>query len=179
MPEYYKTTIAGCERSLPKCSVNDKLDIAAFIMYGDVEITIKTAEALLKKCPEFDVILTAEAKGIPLAYELARQSGKSYVVAHKGLKVYMTDPITVDVTSITTKNSQHLNLSSDEVNMLKGKKVLIIDDVISTGDTLKAIEKLVELSGGTVAGKAAVFAEGDASDRSDIIYLNELPLFFK
>lgn len=179
MEKFYEMNIAGCTRKLPLCSVSDKLDIAAFIMFGDVEITIKSADALLKKLPEFDIILTPEAKSIPLAYEIARQSGKPYIVARKGVKVYMTSPIEVEVKSITTANIQHLYLSAEEAEMLKGRRVLIVDDVISTGESLLAVEALVNKAEGIIAAKAAVLAEGDAADRDDIVFLEPLPLFFK
>ncbi len=179
MAETYKMTIAGLERVLPLCPLNEKLDIAAFIMFSDVEITVACATELLKKCPECDVILTAESKGIPLAYEMARQCGKPYVVARKSVKLYMTDPVSVTVKSITTANEQTLYLSQEKAELIKGKRVLIVDDVISTGESLKALEKLVECAGGEVACEAAVLAEGDAADRDDIIFLEKLPLFFK
>ena len=175
----YKITIAGVDRELEMFSVSDKLDIAAFILFNDVEITEKAAEALLKLCPEHDVVLTAEAKSIPLAYEFARRGCGSYVVARKGLKVYMRNPVSVTVKSITTANQQTLHLGQNEVNAIRSKRVLILDDVISTGESLKAMEQLVAAAGGTVVGKAAVLAEGDATKRDDIIYLEELPLFFK
>lgn len=176
---YYRMTIAGCERDLPRCPINDKVDIAAFIMFGDVEITQKSAQELLKKCPDFDVVITAEAKGIPLCYEVARQSEKDYVVARKGLKLYMKNPVCVCVKSITTEQSQVLYLGEDKAKMLEGKRVLIVDDVISTGESLLALEELVSKAGGNIVAKAAVLAEGDAADRDDIIFLEKLPLFFK
>ena len=175
----YKMTIAGLERELPLCPLNDKLDIAAFVMFSDVEITVASAQELLKKSPDFDIILTAESKGIPLGYEMSRQSGKPYVVARKSVKLYMTDPIAVTVKSITTAAEQTLYLSKEKADMIKGKKVLIVDDVISTGESLKALEELVTEAKGNISGKAAVLAEGDAADRDDIIYLEKLPLFFK
>lgn len=175
----YKMTIAGLERELPLCPLNEKLDIAAFVMFSDVEITVASAKALLEKCPDFDVIITAESKGIPLAYEMARESGKTYVVARKSVKLYMTDPVTVTVKSITTAAEQKLHLSQEKAALINGKKVLIVDDVISTGESLKALEKLVEAAGGIVSAEAAVLAEGDAADRDDIIFLEKLPLFFK
>ena len=179
MAEYYEMNIAGLDRKLKKCPVNEKLDIAAFIMFSDVEVTVRSAEQLLAKAPEFDVILTAESKGIPLAYEMARQSGKTYVVARKSVKLYMQDVVAVNVKSITTANEQVLHLDGEKAELLKDKKVLIVDDVISTGESLRALEYLVEKAGGTVSGKVAVLAEGDASERTDIIYLEKLPLFFK
>ena len=175
----YKMTIAGLERELPLCPLSEKLDIAAFVMFSDVEITVRSAEALLEKTPEFDVILTAESKGIPLAYELSRQSGKPYVVARKSVKLYMTDPISVKVKSITTSAEQMLYLSQEKAAMIKGRRVLIADDVISTGESLAALEKLTAAAEGITVGKAAVLAEGDAADRDDIIFLEKLPLFFK
>ncbi|MBR3282239.1 MAG: adenine phosphoribosyltransferase [Ruminococcus sp.] len=179
MAETYKITIAGLERELPRCPLNEKMDIAAFVMFSDVELTVASAEELLKKCGDFDVILTAESKGIPLAYEMARQSGKPYVVARKSVKLYMSDPVEVTVKSITTVNVQKLYLSKEKAEFLSGKRVLLVDDVISTGESLKALEKLTAAVGGEIAGEAAVLAEGDAADRDDIIFLEKLPLFFK
>lgn len=175
----YKMTVAGCERELPICPVNDKLSIAAFIMFGDVEITERAASELIKKCPEHDILVTAEAKGIPICYEMARQENKPYFVARKTVKVYMTNPICAEVKSITTKDSQKIYLSENDVDAIKGKKVLIVDDVISTGESLTALERVVEAAGGNIVARAAVLAEGDATKRDDIIFLDELPLFFK
>jgi adenine phosphoribosyltransferase len=177
MSRSYKLTVAGMERDLPICRVNEELSIAAFIMFSDVPLTVGCAEAMLKKTPDFDIILTAEAKGIPLAYEMARQSGKNYVTARKMSKLYMSDPIEIEVRSITTARLQKLYLDRHEVDMLKGKRVLIVDDVISTGGSLYAMEKLVELAGGNIVGRAAVLAEGDAAERKDIIFLEKLPVF--
>lgn len=179
MSEFYTMKIAGLERDLEKFPVSDKLDIAAFIIFGDVELTVKGCEELLKKVPEFDVIITPEAKSIPIAYEMARQSGKPYIIARKGLKVYMRNPLEVNVRSITTQHEQHLFLGETEVHKIKGKRVLIVDDVISTGESLVAVQKLVEDAGGIIAASCAFLAEGDAADRDDIIFLEKLPLFFK
>ncbi len=175
----YKMKIAGLERELPRFALNDKIDIAGFIMFGDVEITVAAATELLKKCPEFDYIVTPEAKSIPLAYEMSRQSGKKYFVIRKKAKVYMTEPVSVEVQSITTKSVQTLILDKSDGEQLRGKRVLIVDDVISTGESLLAVEKLLEKFDVNIAGKAAVLAEGDSAQRDDIIFLEELPLFFK
>ncbi len=178
MAEFYKMKIAGLERELRLCPINEKLDIAAFIMFSDVEITVESAKALLEKAPEFDVIMTAECKGIPLAYEMARQSGKPYVVARKSVKLYMQDVVSVDVKSITTANAQTLHLDGEKAALLRGKRVLLVDDVISTGESLIALEKLTAAAGGEIVGRAAVLAEGDAAKRDDLLFLEELPLFF-
>lgn len=177
--KYYEMTIAGCKRRLPLCAVNDKLDIAAFIMFSDVEITVASARALVEKAPECDIIITAECKGIPLAYEMAKQMNIPYVVARKSTKLYMINPVSVKVKSITTAAEQTLYISESEAEMMKGKRVLIADDVISTGESLSAIEKLVESAEGNIVGRCAVLAEGDAAERDDIFYLEKLPLFFK
>lgn len=179
MSETYKINIAGLTRELPLCPVSDKLDIGAFIMFSDVEITVKSAEELLKKVSNFDIIVTAESKGIPLAYEMSRQCGKNYVVARKSVKVYMTNPVSVSVKSITTDAVQTLYLGDTDAELIRGKKVLIADDVISTGESLKSLEALIAKAGGIVTGKCAVLAEGDACDRDDIVYIQKLPLFFK
>lgn len=179
MSEYYTIKIAGLERKLEKFPVSDSLDIAAFIIFGDVELTIAGCKELLKRVPEFDVIITPEAKSIPIAYEMARQSGKPYIIARKGVKVYMRNPLDVSVTSITTKNEQHLFLGETETSLLKNKRVLIVDDVISTGESLAAVRKLVAEAGGAEVAACSFLAEGDAAERNDIIFLEKLPLFFK
>ena len=179
MKTSYEITIAGLKRSLPLFPVNENLYIGAFIMFGDVEITIASAEKLLEKAPEFDVLISAEAKSLPLLYEMSRQSGSKYIVARKGPKVYMKDILTVNVNSITTAHEQILCIGSDDVEYIKGKRVLIVDDVISTGESLKALEALVNEAGGNICAKMAVLAEGDAAERDDIIFLEKLPLFDK
>ncbi len=179
MNENYSIKIAGCERKLPICKINENLSIAAFIMFGDVELTKNVAQELLKLCPEYDVLITAEAKGIPLCYEMARQSNKRYVVARKSVKLYMKNALHVNVKSITTEKVQDLYLSEDEIEYVKNKRVLIVDDVISTGESLKAIEMLVQESGGNIVGRACALVEGDATIRSDLIYLGKLPIFKK
>ena len=176
MSEYYELKIAGLTRKLERFPISDKIDIAAFIIFGDVELTVEGSKALLKKVPEFDYIITPEAKSIPIAYEMARQSGKPYIVARKGVKVYMRNSLEVSVTSITTKKEQHLYLGETEANLIKGKRVLIVDDVISTGESLVAVRELVKKAGAVEAAACAFLAEGDAADRDDIVFLEKLPL---
>lgn len=177
--KFYSLTVAGVQRNLPICPVSDTLDIAAFVMFSDVELTVACAKELLKKCPEFDVMITAESKGIPLTYEMSRQSGKQYFLARKSIKAYMRNPICVEVKSITTAGGQKLYLDQEYADQMKGKRVLIVDDVISTGQSLSALESLVQSAGGNIVGRAAVLAEGDAAKRQDITFLEPLPLFFK
>lgn len=179
MKETYRLTVAGVQRDLPICPVNENLSIAGFVMFGDVEITIAAAAELLKKVGDFDIMVTAESKGIPLTYEMARQSGKPYVLARKSIKLYMSDPVSVSVKSITTAQVQTLYMDSADMALLHGKRVLLVDDVISTGDSMNALANLVEKAEGVVVGKCAVLAEGDAGNRDDIIFLEKLPLFFK
>ena len=176
----YTMKVAGLERQLPLCKVADNFYIGAFIIFGDAELTVACAKELLARIPEnsYDYMLTAEAKSIPLIHEMARQSGaKKYFIARKGSKVYMPNPIHVSVRSITTLRQQDLFLGADECEAIKGKRILLVDDVISTGESLHALEELVHTAGGTVTGKAAILAEGDALKRDDIIYLNPLPVF--
>ena len=176
----YSMEIAGLRRELPICKVTDSLYIGAFICFGDAELTVACARELLKLVPaeEYDYLFTAEAKSIPLIHEMARQSGAAkYFIARKGPKAYMPDPIHVEDQSITTAGTQRLYLGRDDAEPIQGKRVLIMDDVISTGGSLLAMEALIKKAGGTVAGKIAVLAEGDAKDRTDIRYLAPLPLF--
>mgnify|MGYP001513131037 FL=1 len=170
MSEYYRVNIAGMERDLLRCPLNDKLDIAAFIIFGDVELTVHAAAELLKRLPEFDYIVTPEAKSIPLAYEMSRQSGKKYFVARKKPKLYMKDPVIVNVRSITTESVQTLIMDSIEGEQIRGKRVVILDDFISTGESLKAVEELCAKFDANVVAKAAVLAEGDAAKRDDIVF---------
>ena len=178
MKKAYSMEIAGVKRDLPLFKVNDNLQIAAFIIFGDVEMTVAAAGALLDKAPEYDILVTAEAKSIPLIHEMARQAGENYyVVARKSPKVYMDDITTVEVKSITTDHVQTLCIGKTEADAIRGKRVLIVDDVISTGESLAAIETLVNRVGGNIVGKMAILAEGDAIARDDLIYLEPLPLF--
>ena len=178
MDMFYKLKVAGLERDLPLCKVCDDLYIAAFILFGDVEMTIACASELLKKAPAYDIMITAESKGIPLLYEMARQAGmNNYIVARKGSKLYMKNVLTTKVKSITTENKQILCIGCEEAEYMRGKRVLVIDDVISTGESLAALETLINQAGGNIVGKMAILAEGDAINRSDIICLKNLPLF--
>lgn len=170
--------IAGLDRNLPICKVTDSLYIAGFVIFGDQELTVACAKELLKVAPEYDYILTAEAKGIPLAHEMARQTNApKYFLARKGPKLYMSGVFEVAVKSITTAKEQKLYLDTADAEMMKGKRILIVDDVISTGESLLALEALVEKAGGIIAGRMAILAEGDAQNREDLIYLEKLPLF--
>ena len=174
----YTLHVAGLTRELPIIKLSYDLSIASFVILGDTEIVRKTAPIIAKKLPEVDFIVTAEAKGIPLAYEISRVLNlNEYVVARKSIKAYMEEPIEVEVNSITTTNSQKLYLNNQDAKKIKGKRVALVDDVISTGQSLKALERLVEKAGGKVLAKAAILAEGDAKDRKDIIFLEALPIF--
>ena len=162
-------TIAGLKRSLPICKVNDDLYIGAFVIFGDVELTVACAAELLKRAPAYDYIITAESKGIPLAYEMARQTGQNkWFLARKGAKLYMRNVFSVEVKSITTAATQHLYLDGDDAEMMRGKRILIVDDVISTGESLHALEELVRKAGGEIVGRMAILAEGEAQDREDV-----------
>jgi len=175
---YHHMTIAGLERDLPICPLNENLSIAGFVIFGDPELTVACAKELLARAPEYDYIITAEAKGIPLAHEMARQAGnQKYFLARKGPKLYMRDIVGVSVHSITTAKEQKLYLDGADAALMKGKKILIVDDVISTGESLHALEALVEKAGGIICGRMAILAEGDAQERKDLIYLEKLPLF--
>lgn len=175
---FYTMNIAGHERNLPICPLNDELMIAGFVIFGDPELTTACAEELLNKAPEYDYIITAEAKGIPLAHEMARLAGNQYYfVARKKPKLYMTGVFETVVNSITTEGEQKLYLDKKDADLMKGKKILIIDDVISTGESLKAVETLVNAAGGIICGKMCILAEGAAAHREDLVCLEELPVF--
>ncbi len=174
----YEFEIAGLKRSLPMYKINEELSIAGFVIFGDSQLTENAAKELLKKAPDFDLIFTAEAKSIPLAHEMSRQAGyKKYIVARKSVKVYMSNPISVVVESITTQKEQKLYLGTEDIEALKGKRVLLVDDVISTGESLKAMEELANLAGAKIVARMAILAEGAAKNRDDIIFLKPLPLF--
>ena len=175
---YYRMTIAGCERALPLCPISDELNIGAFVIFGDPELTSACAQALVERAPAHDVMITAESKGIPLICEMARLAGeKRYILARKAPKLYMRDLFSAEVRSITTDHVQTLYLDGADAAFMRGKRVLVVDDVISTGESLRALEELVKQAGGEVVCRMAILAEGDATKRDDIIYLEKLPLF--
>ena len=177
---YYTLHVAGLTRELLLCPISDSLNIAAFILFGDVELTEKCAEALVERAPEHDVMITAESKGIPLIHAMCRLTGRNrYVLARKSVKLYMSDVVKCETQSITTAASQTLYINGDDAEYMKGKRVLIVDDVISTGGSLASLENLVTQAGGNIVGKMTILAEGDAIDRKDITYLAPLPLFDK
>ncbi len=178
MKKYYEMTIAGCTRALPLCKASDTLVIAGFVIFGDVELTCACASELLKKAPEFDYMVAPEAKAIPLVHEMAKQSGRNdYCLVRKAPKLYMEGVFETEVKSITTEAVQHLYMDGKDARKINGKRVLILDDVISTGESLAAVEKLVNEAGGEIVGRMAILAEGDAAKRDDIIFLEPLPLF--
>lgn len=176
--KYYHMTIAGCERDLPLCRLNENMMIAGFVIFGDPELTTACAKELLARAPEYDYMITAESKGIPLVHEMARLAGnQKYFLARKAPKLYMTGVMEVNVRSITTAKEQKLYMDVADARMMQGKRILIVDDVISTGESLHALEQLVEQAGGEICGRMAILAEGSAQDRPDLIYLEKLPLF--
>ena len=175
---YYKMNIAGLDRELPICPLNEKLKIAGFVIFGDPELTTACSEALLARAPEYDYLISAEAKGIPLVHEMARLAGnQKYFLARKAPKLYMTGVFETVVKSITTEKVQHLYLDTADAELMRGKRILIVDDVISTGESLRAVEELVNQAGGIICGRMAILAEGDAADRDDLIFLEKLPIF--
>ena len=178
MKDFYEMQIAGLTRRLPVCKLTQDLCIAGFVIFGDPELTVAAAGELVKQMPEHDYMITAEAKGIPLIHEMARQAGeKKYILARKAEKVYMRDVFHVTVNSITTRFQQTLYLDGADAALMKGKKILVVDDVISTGESLKALEQLVTKAGGNIVGRMAILAEGEAQQRDDLIYLEKLPVF--
>ena len=178
MKTRYPMTIAGLERELPICKTSDGLTIAGFVIFGDVELTCACAAELLKKAPEFDYMVAPEAKAIPLIHEMAKQSGRNdYFLVRKAAKLYMDGVFETEVNSITTQGTQKLYMDGADAKKMKGKRILIIDDVISTGESVAGVEQLVNEAGGIIVGKMAILAEGAAADRDDIIFLKKLPLF--
>lgn len=177
MQKTYTLKVSGVERTLPIIQVAPNLCIASFVILGDTQLVCRTAQDLVKRLPPIEAIITAEAKGIPLAFEVSRLLAMNYIIARKSVKPYMSNPLTVPVNSITTQKEQVLCLDHKDVQAIKGKRVAIIDDVISTGESMKAVERLVSEAGGSVVARAAILAEGDAAERDDIIFLERLPLF--
>ena len=175
---YYAVTIGSITRHLPICPINEEVAIAVFNILGDVEVTIAAAKALLAIAPDFDVLVTAEAKSIPLIYEMARIAKKSrYIVARKSEKNYTKSRFSINVHSITTTVPQHLFLSEQDAALIRQQRIVIVDDVISSRHTLDALTHLVHLAKGDIVGNMAVFAEGDANQHNDILCLGHLPLF--
>ena len=176
--KFFRMKVAGLERDLPLCPISEKLMIGAFVIFGDPELTTACAKALVARCPEHDVLITAESKGIPLICEMARILGNErYVLARKAPKLYMKNVFKATVRSITTDHQQTLCVDGKDAEYMKGKRVVIVDDVISTGESLRALEELVTRAGGIIVGRMAILAEGDATKRGDLIYLEKLPLF--
>ena len=176
--KHYKMNIAGCERALPLCPLNENLYIGAFVIFGDPELSSAAAAELLKRAPEHDYLITAESEGTPRVHEMARQAGnQKYMLARKVPKLYMSGVFQVTVNSITTAKEQTLYLDAADAELMRGKRILIVDDVISTGESLRALEQLVLAAGGEICGRMCILAEGDAQKRDDIIYLEPLPLF--
>ena len=174
----YEMKVAGLTRNLPLCPISDTLMIGAFVIFGDVELTCACARDLLKLAPEFDYMVAPEAKAIPLVHEMARQSGRNeYFLVRKKKKAYMNGVFEAVDRSITTEGEQKLYMDGADAARIRGKRILILDDVISTGGSLAAVENLVEQAGGMVAGRMAILAEGDAAKRDDILFLERLPLF--
>lgn len=173
----YTLEICGLQRKLPLVQISPELEIASFVILGDTELVCRVAPEIVKRLPPLDVIITAEAKGIPLAFEISRLLGMNYLIARKSIKPYMENPLVDRAVSITTQKEQMLCLDGNDAEAVKGKRVAIVDDVISTGESINAVERLIEKAGGLIVAKAAILAEGDASQMDDIIYLKELPLF--
>ena len=176
----YSIEVAGVKRTLPFVDINDELAFASFVVISDSELISVVAPIIANRIQDCEVIVTAEAKGIALAHEISRLLGlKKFVVARKSMKSYMRDTIKTSVKSITTTNTQDLFLDGEDIQTIKGKRVCLLDDVVSTGDSLLALETLVNKAGAIVTYKACILAEGDAADRDDLIFLQKLPLFRK
>ncbi|MEB2334517.1 MAG: phosphoribosyltransferase family protein [Anaerolineaceae bacterium] len=181
MPTYktYPVEIAGLRRELPLFEVKRGLKIAILNILGDTELTQASAKELAKQlaAKPFDALVTAEAKSIPLAYALSVETKKPYVVLRKTYKSYMGDALKAETLSITTGEPQTLILDEKDIELIKGKKVVIIDDVISTGSTLQGIRMILDKAGATIAAEAAIFTEGDRAEWMHIVSLGHLPLF--
>lgn len=178
--ELYELNLCGLKRKLPLIPIDEDMAYASFVILGEVELVSRSAEELSKNIEGIDYIVTAEAKGIPLAYEISKLLGlPEYIVIRKSVKTYMKEPLCEVVRSITTKGSQHLYLDEEDAEKIKGKTICIVDDVISTGESLGAIEKLMARAGASTKYKIAILAEGDAAKREDILFLDKLSLFQK
>ncbi len=174
---FYRLELCGLTRELPLVEVAPGLSIASFVILGDTELVTTVAPEIVRRLPKVEALVVAEAKGIPLAHEVSRLLGMNYLVARKSVKPYMEEPLTDEVHSITTQRKQLLCLDGKDAAFLRGKRVALIDDVVSTGESIAALERLVRRAGGQVVAKAAILAEGDAAQRSDLIFLGVLPLF--
>ena len=176
--KYHTIDIKGFKADLPILTLPSGLGIAFFNLHGDSELTEHCGKELAKLLGDCDVLITAESKGLQLTHCVARELGQDlYAVARKSKKLYMQDGIEVDIqSSITTGKEQKLYLSRHDVELIKGKKVAIVDDVVSTGASLLGLEALVEKAGGIIYKKAFVLAEGDAANRDDVVFLDTIPL---
>ena len=174
---FYTIDIAGHKVDLPILPVSDTLSIAFFNLHGNQKLTELCGKELAQLAIGCDVLITAESKGLQLCHVMARELNQDfYAVARKSKKLYMQDGIQTSVKSITTGNEQTLYLSKHDADLIKGKKVAIVDDVVSTGGSLKGLEQIVNLAGGIIYKKAFVLAEGDAAERDDIVYLAKIPI---
>lgn len=177
MQQYYPIDICGRKVDLPILAISNSVNIAFFNLHGAQALTEHCAKHIAKLVQGADIVLTAESKGLQLAHCVARNLNQEfYAVARKTQKLYMQDGIKVTVQSITTKNIQTLYLSAHDANLMKGKKIAIVDDVISTGGSLQGMEELIKKAGGEIFAKAFVLAEGNAKDRKDLHYLATIPL---
>ena len=174
----YVVDFDGFKAELPILPLPSGINIAFFNLHGDNELTEHCAKLLAKQLGDCDVVLTAESKGLQLAHCVSRELGQRfYAVARKSKKLYMQDGIEISIdSSITTGKEQTFYLSKHDADLLKGKKVGIVDDVVSTGASLQGLEELVKKAGGILHKKAFVLAEGEAANRQDILYLGVIPL---
>lgn len=178
--EYYNLKVCGLERKLPFVKLDENTAYASFVVISDTELIERAGEDLAEQANGAEIILTIEAKGIALAYEISRKlKMKDFVVVRKSVKPYVKSYLQDAVHSITTEGEQEIFLDESDAAKLKGKRVAIVDDVISKGESLAAAERLVERAGGEVCSRLAILAEGKAADRDDITFLEKLPLFRK
>jgi adenine phosphoribosyltransferase len=180
--EFYELKVAGLTRKLPKVKINDELAIASFVILGDTELIEECAEAIIlhadfPKKEEIDILISPEAKAIPLVHTIARRLEKDYIVARKSIKGYMDNPMIEKVQSITTIGAQTLVLDGCDVEKIKEKKVCIIDDVVSTGGSLIGLQAMLEKIDCEIVCKATILLEEAGYDKGDILYLEKLPIF--